>query len=47
MGWLGIGVLDRGGYRRRKVEALHCNQWGICDAAVLKLLRGLVTNRSD
>ena len=41
----GMGVLDGGGDRRRErdsfggeVEASHCNQWGLCDAALLRLL---------
>jgi len=44
----GMGVLDRvvivegeagRGSFRGEVEASHCNQWGLCDAALLKLLR--------
>ena len=45
----GMGVLDRAGDCQRKrgsfggeVEMSNCNQWGLCDAALLKLLRGLV-----
>ena len=41
----GMGVLDVGGDRQRgsgsfdgKFGASHCNQWGLCEAAVLKLL---------
>ena len=44
----GMGVLDGDGDRRRgrgnfggevePVEASYCNQWGLCDAALLKSL---------
>jgi len=41
----GMGVLDGGGDRRRERDsfdgecgASHCNQWGLCDAALPKLL---------
>ena len=39
--WVGMGVLDFGGDRRRgrgsfgaesEFGASHCNQWGLCDA---------------
>ena len=42
---LGRGVLHFGGDRRRargslggEFAASHCNQWGLCDEALLKLL---------
>jgi len=46
----GMGVLDGGRDRRRgrgsfggEFRASHCNQWGLCDAALPKLLwAGLV-----
>jgi len=46
-----MGVLDGSGDRRRErgsfggeFGASHCNQWGLCDAALPKLLwAGLVT----
>ena len=45
-----MSVLDGGGDRRRgrgsfggEFESLHCNQWGLCDAALPNLLwAGLV-----
>jgi len=48
----GMGVLDSGGDHRRgrgssgsEFGASHCNQWGLCDAALPKLLwAGLVTH---
>ena len=45
----GMSVLDGGSDRRRErgsfggeFVASYCNQWGLCDAAPLKLLWGLV-----
>jgi len=48
VGSVGMGVLDRGGRRREGavwgwIWGSHCNQWGLCDAALTKLLlAGLV-----
>ena len=38
----GVVIVEGKGQFWGKFGASHCNQWGLCDAAVLKLLRGLV-----
>jgi len=34
----GVVIIEGKGHFWGEIEASHCNQWGLCDAALLKLL---------